>query len=367
MGDAGLFPQRRCRCSMQRTMSVHQDNISFINQHLIILEIRLVSYLSDCSGRVEVYHNEQWGTICDDGWDIHDAQVVCREMNCGNATSASGTEHHHQGSSAIWLDRVDCTGNEAALRECPKSPQDVQSCEHKRVAHVECSDPEKIRLVNGSNRCSGRVEVLHEKQWGTVCDDDWNMKNAQVVCRELGCGKAISAPQGAHFGEGSGHIWLDDVKCKGREASLRDCKLRPWGEHNCNHEEDAGVVCSDTAEIRLVNGSSRCSGRVELLHNGNWGTVCDDNWGMEDANVVCRQLGCSTALSAPRAAHFGRGTGSIWLDDTECRGTESALSQCPSRPLGENDCHHGEDAGVVCSVLWAPVYSCYKRVMQIDY
>lgn len=105
-------------------------------------------------------------------------------------------------------------------------------------------EPNEVRLVNGTSRCAGRVEVLHNQQWGTVCDDGWDLSSAQVICRELGCGVALSATKGAQFGKGQDPIWLDDVKCKGTEAALRDCRLKPWGEHNCNHGEDAGVVCS---------------------------------------------------------------------------------------------------------------------------
>lgn len=89
-------------------------------------------------------------------------------------------------------------------------------------------------------------------------------------------------------------IWLDNVRCNGTEHYLSDCLANPWGSHNCVHYEDAGVVCtaSDFAiPVRLVNGTAPSNGRVEILVNGRWGTICDFGWDIRDARVACRQLG----------------------------------------------------------------------------
>jgi len=109
---------------------------------------------------------------------------------------------------------------------------------------TKTSEHRLVRLMNGSNNCIGRVEVFHDQKWGTVCDDTWDLQDAAVVCRELGCGMAMSAPGSAHFGQGSDPIWQDNVHCIGTESTLEECTLNNWGEHNCGHSEDAGVVCT---------------------------------------------------------------------------------------------------------------------------
>lgn len=122
-------------------------------------------------------------------------------------------------------------------------------------------EPTELRLVNGPNRCAGRVEVLHHQQWGTVCDNHWDMEDAKVVCRQLDCGAPISAPGWAKFGRGYDPIWLEKVTCSGTEAVLSECEAQTWGVHNCHHGEDASVVCSGNP---LPRSSCLSSGRPLL-------------------------------------------------------------------------------------------------------
>lgn len=116
--------------------------------------------------------------------------------------------------------------------------------------------------------------MLHEEQWGSVCHDDWDLNDAQVVCKQLGCGDAVLAPIGAKFGRGFDTIWLDDVNCTGVEAALSECPARPWGDHNCYHGEDASAICSGNPPVLLL---------LPAMHEGaftvNMGTTLDRNKG----------------------------------------------------------------------------------------
>ncbi|NWW17329.1 SRB4D protein, partial [Falcunculus frontatus] len=160
---------------------------------------------------------------------------------------------------------------------------------------------------------------------------------------------------------GSGRIFLDDVQCRGDEPSLQMCRHNGWGVHNCRHVEDASVICAGEvtptpascrvpgASVRLSGGRNGCEGRVELYDGSMWGTGCDDLWDLQDAQVLCRQLGCGQPVDAPRNARFGPGSGRIFLDDVQCRGDEPSLQMCQHNGWGVHNCRHVEDASVICA------------------
>ncbi|PIK44174.1 putative deleted in malignant brain tumors 1 protein [Apostichopus japonicus] len=303
-------------------------------------------------GRVEVYHNAQWGTICDDEWDDHDASVVCRQLGYGDVGTANGRASFGSGVGPIWLDNIACNGSENNIENCTSNQWGQHNCGHSEDAGVICGTVRLVgvRLVGGTFAQEGRVEVYHNGHWGTICDDGWDEKDASVVCRQLGYSNIGSARNSAAFGTGTGQIWLDDVSCSGSEIRIEDCPNNGWGQHNCEHGDDAGVHCGSVIiiTVRLVGGTFAQEGRVEVHHNGHWGTICDDGWDDKDATVVCRQLGYSNIGSARNSAAVGTGTGQIWLDDVSCSGSEIRIEDCQNNGWGQHNCEHGDDAGVHC-------------------
>ena len=204
--------------------------------------------------------------------------------------------------------------------------------------------PGSVRLVGGTIS-SGTVQIYYKDQWGTVCDTSWNINDAIVVCRQLGYPGADQALSKAHFDAGSGPVWMDDVRCSDKDSFLYNCRHRGWGSSSCSHSNDAGVKCT---VVRLANGSVNF-GRVEVYHDGQWGTVCGDDWDIVDANVVCRQLGFQKVASSSGNAKYGEGPGRILMDKVGCKGSEASLLECAHEGWGQHDCVHSKDASVECN------------------
>ncbi|XP_078390386.1 scavenger receptor cysteine-rich domain-containing protein DMBT1-like [Cetorhinus maximus] len=356
MGNLGVFnvcQQRRFlgrrRYQRSRNKRPNFPEAAFTTYSEGQIPIRLVNGQGSCSGRVEVYYDSIWKAVCDDDWDIRDASVACRQIGCGPAKSAPGSARFGPASGSFWLDDVQCTGTEPSLFQCQAKSLGDHNCSPGEAASVICSDEILVRLTGGMGPCSGRVELYHEQEWRAVCDDDWDLLDAGVACKQVGCGPAISSPHRAHFGAANRSFWLDNVNCGGTELNLFQCQASTLGEHNCSPSEAASAICSDAIRMRLKDGGSPCSGRVELYYNATWGAVCDDSWDMLDAEVACKQMDCGPVKSASHSARFGVAPGGFWLDDVDCTGTESNLFQCRAPSLGQHNCGPGEAASVICT------------------
>ncbi|KOX72728.1 Lysyl oxidase like protein 2B [Melipona quadrifasciata] len=176
------------------------------------------------------------------------------------------------------------------------------------------------------------VEILHDGKWGSVCDDEWDYLEANVVCRQLGFDGAIKPTSNGHFGQARRRYWMDNVYCDGSEDELSKCRFDGWGASDCGGGEAAGVICTrdqqdreNEVAIRLVGGRVYSEGRVEVKL-GN--SVCGDGWSLFEAAVVCRQLGLGYASDAVQTNFFGGQRTPVAISGVQCHGDEDGFIDC---------------------------------------
>lgn len=370
-------------------------------------------------GRLEVLHQGQWGTVCDDDFALQEATVACRQLGFESALTWAHSAKYGQGEGPIWLDNVRCLGTEDTLDQCASNGWGVSDCRHSEDVGVVCHPQrqrgyysekvsnalgpqgqrlEEVRLkpiLASAKRHSpvteGAVEVRYEGHWRQVCDQGWTMNNSKVVCGMLGFPSQV--PVNNHYYRKVWNLkmkdpksrlnsltkknsfWIHRVDCLGTEPHLAKCqvqvapgrgKLRPA----CPGGMHAVVSCvagphfrpqkskprrkqshaEQELKVRLRSGAQVGEGRVEVLVNRQWGTVCDHRWNLISASVVCRQLGFGSAREALFGAQLGQGLGPIHLSEVRCRGYERTLSDCLALEGSQNGCQHANDAAVRCNI-----------------
>ncbi|XP_047549626.1 T-cell differentiation antigen CD6 isoform X2 [Lutra lutra] len=319
------------------------------------LGVRLVNGSSHCSGTVEVWLELSWEPVCGALWDSLASEAVCLALGCGGAwetTQATlpfleklpgpgvGNSSAAPNSTLALAPAILCRSPDWKLCKVVE-----HACNSSRMpAKVTCAENRAVRLVGGNSRCAGRVEMLEQGQWGSVCDDTWDLEDSHVVCRQLNCGWAIQAVPGLHFAPGQGPIHRDQVNCSGEETYLWDCPGLP-GDGYCGHKEDAGVVCSEHQSWRLTGGRDPCEGQVEVHFRGVWSTVCNSEWYSQEAHVLCQALGCGTMVRIPSGRPHSL-PGRMYYS---CTGKESTLSDCSWRFNNSNLCSQSSAAQVLCS------------------
>ncbi|XP_047464036.1 scavenger receptor cysteine-rich type 1 protein M130 isoform X2 [Mugil cephalus] len=236
---------------------------------------RLQTRGSSCSGQLEKEHNNQWVPVSSNTTNLEEA---CRLMHCGGLNRSSFNE----------------------------------------TQHLECTDKVEVFLGGTEDRCYGEVHIKVNDTDKPVCGSTWTVNEANVVCRELGCGKVTG------FSTKTGNRksgWMDSVRCSGNEASLWHCQ----GKHQDSQCQNiASVICSGSVTMRLTDGFSRCSGRLEVKHESEWKKVNSAQWSKERSNIVCKELGCGEALD--KSEEFCKGSGKFL--DIACAAGVANISEC---------------------------------------
>ncbi|XP_062298288.1 scavenger receptor cysteine-rich type 1 protein M130-like [Scomber scombrus] len=298
--------------------------------------VRLVNGSRLCSGRLEVKSEQSWSSVCEADFDQQDAEVVCRELGCGTPSVLQGALYGEV-EAPMWTKEFQCGGHESALLDCRRSDSARRTCSPGKAVGLTCSDLHPVRLVGGASRCAGTLELKHG-EWRPVSYSDWTLKKADVLCRYLDCGSAVSI--GSRNEASHRSVWWIRSDCFLSESSLMDCVS------SRSSSSIVELTCSDS--VRLVNGTSLCSGRLEVKSEQSWSSVCEPDFDQQDAEVVCRELGCGTPLVL-QGALYGEVEAPMWTKEFQCGGNESALLDCRRSDSARRTCSPGKAVGLTCS------------------
>ncbi|KAL3269225.1 hypothetical protein HHI36_008306 [Cryptolaemus montrouzieri] len=222
----------------------------------------------------------------------------------------------------------------------------------KRLKKVEGA----IKLVGGRGEFEGNVEILHDGRWGGICDDEWDLAEAKVICRQLGYKNGtIKFTSNGHYGPAKRQFWMDNVYCDGSESEIISCRFDGWGKHDCEFSEAAGVTCGefqevkhegsekikksrknnlmlkfpDSLKIRISGGRIKEEGKVELqVNEGKWEFICGDGWSLLEAMAVCKTLNLGYANNAFQTTYFGGKLGNSSYSNIKCKGNEEVFKDC---------------------------------------
>ncbi|KAM9341693.1 lysyl oxidase homolog 3B isoform 2-T2 [Symphorus nematophorus] len=364
------------------------------------LKVRLAGYpRKHNEGRIELFYKGEWGTICDDDFSIANANVLCRQLGFTAATGWTHSAKYGKGIGKIWLDNVLCSGGEKSIEFCKSRGWGNSDCTHDEDAGVVCKDEripgfvdsnvidahvdenkiEEVRLrpvvAMAKKRTpitEGVVEVKHKDGWAQICDLGWTIKNTRVVCGMLGFPHEKKVNRNfykLYLERQKSFFHIHSVACTGTEIHLAACPLefsKPNATSTCSGGMAAVVSCMPgplfmqnsglkkklkiSTNVRLKGGARVGEGRVEVLKDNEWGTVCDDRWNLQSASVVCRELGFGSAKEALTGGRMGQGMGPIYMNEVKCLGTEKSIWNCPFKNITSEDCQHMEDAAVRCNV-----------------
>uniref|UniRef100_A0A8D3B893 SRCR domain-containing protein n=2 Tax=Scophthalmus maximus TaxID=52904 RepID=A0A8D3B893_SCOMX len=298
--------------------------------------VRLVNGTNRCSGRLEVKSDESWSSVCEGEFDQQVAEVVCRELDCGAPSVLQGALYGEV-EAPVGSREFQCEGSEPHLLECHRS-----TCSSGRALGLTCSDHDDVRLVGGANHCSGELQLKHHGVWRAVNSKYRNLEAANIICRQLGCGSSVST--GKKLDSSTRNVLWIDLSCVKSTYKTTECLTISWIPQWSYYSLE--ISCSES--VRLVNGTNRCSGRLEVKSDKSWSSVCEGEFDQQVAEVVCRELDCG-APSVLQGALYGEVEAPVGSREFQCRGSESHLLDCKWSDSAISTCSSDKAVGVTCS------------------
>ncbi|XP_074647771.1 lysyl oxidase homolog 2-like [Tubulanus polymorphus] len=277
-------------------------------------DVLLIGGKSPNEGNVLIYHNHDWGFVCDDYWDIKDSTVVCRQLGFSGveSTTVGGQFKQVRRRRRIWLDDVRCTGEENKLNQCNASRWGRHNCIASEAAGVICRQKEelppmdspvdqikppdldyKIRLEGGRDESEGYVLVFMDGVKGTICaDENWGLLNARVVCQELNRGYGRGINNDAFYGGANLPKLISGIRCRGDESRLSDCSYVSAKKNvKCRQTRIAAVQCSHdlpdlVPDMALIESSAYMQDRPLFYLQ----CAMEENCLSHSANAIFRTL-----------------------------------------------------------------------------
>jgi len=268
IGECSLGGWRDHNCSHRQDVAIS------CTKNTTVTPVRLVGG-SSSTGRLEVFHEGLWGTVCGEFFTAEAASVVCNMLRLGTGTKIRNSRYITS-EGPIWLDDVRCNGTETDIAECSHNGWGVHNCQHRDDVAISCTPTKvEVRLNGGRDPREGRLEVFYGGTWRSVCRDGFNDAAARVVCNMLGFGD-FGRPTRNKYDYGRRPFWFQSVQCNGTENSIAECVDNDSGVHDCSSSEEQVVSCLTEGAVALFGSGHPRKGRLEVYHNGAWGTVCND-------------------------------------------------------------------------------------------
>ncbi|XP_052276800.1 deleted in malignant brain tumors 1 protein-like [Dreissena polymorpha] len=330
-------------------------------------------------GRLEVFYNNQWGSVCMRGFDYDDAKTVCRMLGLyqGDSYLAIYNAHNVHGwsYSDVLIEDLRCQGDEWNLAQCES---------RRPWTNTTCNSAVGVGCRNNYNTTAMPSVSSHHNQCGGYffgnngliaspnypnnyenrenCTYYINVPGGYSVCLQFNTFTTQECCDHLDIYDGPSTRNKRIARLSGDNPQLNGTEICASGNFLTAHFI---TDYSSTAQgfeakyafaplnyyrdiIRLESGPDKSTGRVEIFHNGQWGTVCDDGFGYEEVLVVCRMLGLYRGHRYGRFYIDASGSGQIWLGDLRCHGHEFSLDQCCSNCWGMHNCTHEDDVGVDC-------------------
>jgi hypothetical protein len=206
--------------------------------------VKLVDGPAPNEGRLMINYKNHYGAVCADRFGTSDANTACYQLGFAGHQQITGCcPYGRRPYGEIWLDELGCNSKHVWLANCYHRGWGVEDCHNGQEIGIKCNPTLNLRLSGGKHSFEGRVEMFLTGSWGTVSDYGWDMRDAKVVCRQLGLGAAVKALGGAFFGWGRGPIKRSKVDCIGHETALGWCRHLDWNRLPHSHSRDASVVC----------------------------------------------------------------------------------------------------------------------------